>query len=487
MAIRTRIEELRQRLSKSDLRLWQTFFLLYEFVDETSGAALGWFGVDPDALERVPFTTMLSTWSKELREHALVDMAFPRILEIADLGAALSAAHAADSVSPATSLQFVSALLVIEHAYRGLHPAEVSDDDTMHFAELRTKLRKGEPLFPHERLRVYTRPRRTAGRIGRGQPDLNSLLRHLVVAKPPANLQLTYACYFPLSARARGGFRRIGIVPTVTRASELQWTRDGDNRYSVEIKPTASAAISTRVQTALAELVSRGADLVVLPELVGAEWLEQFIADWMSMQPSHVQLPALVVAGTRLAHDEDGRVRNRAHVLGAKGELAWTQDKLHAYTFRAEDQHQANCPLGTVDLCHRTEAIAVDPRTLTIMDLSSSQRVVLLTCEDFAQEEPHTASIRALQATLVLVPVMAPGRAQEDQTWLHRRGMDYVQQPGAASVIANSGALVLTHQGASASYAQVLADPRVHGDWEMISCPGEPVPMAWFIDLDRGI
>lgn len=487
MAIRTRIEGLRRQLSEPDLRLWQAFLVLYEFIDETPGASLGWFGVDPNALERVPFATMLGAWSKELREHALANAAFPRMLEIADLGGALSEAHAADSVSAGTSLQFVTVLLVIEHAYRGLHPAEVSADDTMHFAELRTMLRKGESLFPHERLRVYTRPRRAAGRTSRGQPDLNSLLRHLVVAAPPANLKLTYACYFPLSARARGGFRRIGIVPTVAHARELQWTRDGDNRYRVEIEPAARAAISTRVQTALAELVSRRVDLVVLPELVGAEWLDQFIADWMASQSSHVRLPALVVAGTWLAPDESGRMRNRAHVLGAKGELAWTQDKLHAYTFRAEDQDLANYPLGTDDLCHRTEAIAVDPRKLTIVDLSSSQRVVLLTCEDFAQEEPHTASIRALQATLVLVPVMAPGRAGEDQTWLHRRGMDYVQQPGAASVVANSGALVVTHQGASASYAQVLADPRVKGVWEGISIPGERAPMAWFIDLDREI
>ncbi len=461
--------------------------MLYEFIDQTPGASLGWFGVDPDALERVPFAAMLSAWSKELREHALADAAFPRMLDIADLGAALSEAHAADTVAAETSLQLVTALLVIEHAYRGLHPAEVSVDDTMHFAELRTMLRRGEPLFPHERLRVYTRPRRTVRRMSRGQPDLNSLLRHFVVAEPPANLQLTYACYFPLGARGRGGFRRIGVVPTIAHADELQWSKEGDNRYRVEINTTARTAVWRRVEAALVQLVSRRADLVILPELSGAEWLDDFIADWMVAQPSHARLPALVVAGTRLARDEGGRLRNRAHVLGPRGELAWTQDKLHAYTFTAENQRDANCPLGSDDLCHRTEAIAVDPRKLNIVDLSSSQRVVLLTCEDFAQEAPHTASIRALQATLILVPVMAPGRAGEEQTWLHRRAMDYIQQPGAASVVANSGALVLTHQRTAASYAQVLADPRVQGHWEGIPITGEPVPMAWFMDLDREI
>ncbi len=487
MTLHVRIEQLRQRLVEPDMRLWEVFLTLFEFIEQTPGASLRWFGTDPDALERLPFNAALKTWSAPLREHALGNIAFANVLDIAGLGIALDQIYAAGEVSNETSLALITALLVIEHAYRGLHPAEISPDDSMHFVELRTRLRQLQSLFDHERFHVITRPRRTFARIGRGQANLNSFLRHLVVVEPPNDFELEYSCYFPMRGRARSGFRRIGIVPTIAHAGELTWACEGDNRYTVEVSAAARTAVGARVLAALEELGRRKTDLVVLPELVGADWLDQVIEEWMGSARPDDERPTLVVAGTRMTVDSAGQIRNKAHMLAGNGELIWTQDKLHAYTFTEIEQRSANCPLGHDDIRHRTEAIAVDPRKLTIVDLSSSQRVVVLICEDFAQEDPHAASIRALQATMLLVPVMAGGREREDQTWLHRRGMDYVQQPGAASVVANSGALVLTDRDVAASYSQVLADPRVRGAWVPIQVAGEPIPIAWFIDLDRPV
>jgi hypothetical protein len=185
---------------------------------------------------------------------------------------------------------------------------------------------------------------------------------------------------------------------------------------------------------------------------------------------------------------QDGeRIRNRAHVYDSEGELVWTQDKLHAYRFTSQEQQSGNFPLGDKGVVDRIEAIDVEPRTLYVVDLSSTQRVSVLTCEDFIQPDPHRAVLAEIMATTILVPIMGGARENPGNDWIHDAALTYVRHPGATSVMANSGALIGLHgAGRKENFGQIVSAPRVDVLWVSIKNAADE-PLAWLARLARTV
>ncbi|WP_281848699.1 hypothetical protein [Dyella sp. GSA-30] len=340
----------------------------------------------------------------------------------------------------------------------------------------------------HGDLNVFPRPSRHMFPEVRGQSSLSELLDFLTVVRTGPNLSLDYQPLFDTLASEGGEFRRIGIIPAIHSAGELVWSKVGEDRYSIaETEP--ADLVASRVCLALNWLAEQGADLVLLPELVSGPRLVAAIAGHLGrMQGQGLTPPAMVLAGTYMAQDEYGHPRNRAVLLDSDGVELWTQDKLHAYRFTADEQGRAGHPLGKDDVQDRDEQIAVEPRTIVVADLSAAMRVVVLTCEDFIQDRPHRATLADIDITALWVPVMSgPRPAPPAQGWINDAAMHYVRHPGATSVVANSGALLdAAHRSDHWQYSEVRASPRTVPRWEALK-DEQGLPIAWLGVLDRAM
>ncbi len=355
---------------------------------------------------------------------------------------------------------------------------------------LRTNLRKGQPLFGHGSLSVYPKPMRLFSPECRGQSSLSELLDVLTVVHPTPHLRLDHYTVPYVGEPGADGFRNIGIVPAIRNSSELVWKRESNDRYSVWELPQTEA-IHVRIREALDLLLHMGADLVLLPELVAGPELVGMLSTYLAQRSSaRLPTPLLLLAGTQMVSDGDGPRRNRAIILDGAGTEVWSQDKMHAYCFTAAAQGETGHPLGVDELVDRHEDIAVEPRVLVVVDLSPSQRLVVLTCEDFIQEQPHRSMVVDICATTLLVPIMAPKRGEPpSQGWITDAAMNYVRRPGATSVVANSGALILGGEEAMQAwqFAEIRSSPRLTSVWEPVMSPTGGPPVAWLARLDRRV
>jgi len=464
------------------------FLALFNFIDESPNGRFGWLALGERAICGVAYHRQLTVWQKSIRESISSESEVHWIHEIAKLGESLGEISTRGEISKHASLSLVIALKVLDSAFRGVHPGEVSyASDGAGYIALRTRVRGGLPLFESEGRQVFPRPRRLAQPELRGQGRLNELLDSLVVVPRSALLQVINLTAFAVDSPGIDGFKSIGIIPTINAHDELEWTKELGDRYSVAEKVALRAVIHARVGEALSRLLDEGAELILIPELVSSLGLNEFIADEIdSRRRKGLPTPYLVLAGTHMAQDGE-RIRNRAHVYDTEGELVWAQDKLHAYRFTSQEQQSGNYPLGDKDVVDRIEAIDVEPRTLYVVDLSSTQRVTILTCEDFIQPDPHRAVLAEIMATTILVPIMGGARGNPDNDWIHDAALTYVRHPGATSVMANSGALIGLHgAGRKENFGQIVAAPRVEVVWVSLkNAAGEP--LAWLARLARAV
>ena len=464
------------------------FLAVYRFIDSTDSGRFGWLRLGEQVIYGPECDSLIVDWRTRLRESVDSDSLFDG-LEVAGLGATLDAIAASGTISRENSKDLVVALRVLDAAFRGVHIAEVSSSiDSLGFVRLRTRLRKGEPLFEGGELKVYPKPKRLAQVEVRGQARLSDLLDVLTVLRVSPHLRVVYDSMFGAAIHGPEGFQKIGLVPTIHVASELAWSHELNHRYSIRESAAMQDAVHTRVRSALDLLLANGADLILLPELVSGPELVTMLKDYLrDRQLAGQPNPALVLAGTQMA-DDDGLKRNRAVVLDSWGDVAWHQDKMHAYCFTADEQVKARLPLGNDDLVDRLEDIDLEPRVLTVVDLSPSQRVVVLTCEDFAQDLPHRSAVSDICATTLLVPIMAVGReSHRVQGWITDAAMNYVRHPGATSIVANSAALVEWRGTLDEwwNFGEIRSSPRLNVAWEgLVDVPGTP-PIAWLATLAR--
>lgn len=489
MSVAERATELAELL-RAGMEPAQLFLRLYGFIDNLPNGRFGWFSLGPSAVHGVECDSKIRDFSGVARQCIVDDTQLPDAIAFSGLGAVLDSIVVDGVVTDQHSRDLVIALRVLDSAFRGIHSADSPvgfDSDAV--LNLRTNLRLGLPLLAWGDLQAYPKPQRVQQPEIRGQSSLNELLDILTVISVSPHLQISYKVQFAHAAPGADGFKRVGIIPTVFEAHELLWTKGANSTYRVQEHVDHEAGIRRRVLGALGELVARNADLVLIPELVSGPKLLSAISEYLNARAVVGRWnPCLLLAGTMLVNATDGTKRNRAVVLNGTGSQAWIQDKLHAYCFTAGEQARCGFPLGDAGVVDCHEEISVEPRSVAITDISPSQRVVVLTCEDFIQVFPHRPLLIELGVTTVLVPIMAGGRAAPPaEGWVSEGAMQFVRHPGSASVMANSGTLV----GPPAEYShwwnfsEIRASPRVTIRWEEIRVDGEI--QGWLAHLDRPV
>lgn len=489
MSVGTEAREL-HRVLASGVSTERAFLALYRFLANSPSGSFGWMGTEGLPVDGVACDRQIVAWAAELRRSLDDEVPIAEPTRICEIGALLEEVARSNQISPNQSQGLVIALRVLDAAFRGVHVAEVGlTSDSVGLMRLRSNLRLGKPLFKRGSLQVFPKPRRTHVPDRRGQPGISQLLDVLTVVDVPQQIKASYQLILDGVPPASRGFERIGILPTIQHFNELHWTCEGDARYSIAESAAAEAQVHPRVSSALKLLLDANAEVVLMPELVSGPRMHDLVTGVLkSRMRVGESTPVLLVAGTAMLNDSEGKPRNRARVLDAYGDVAWEQDKMHAYRFTGTDQDKAGNPLGA-DAVDRHELIAVEPRTLVVVDLSGHQRVVLLTCEDFNQDEPHRNVIASFEATTILVPIMAGKRDSEDVGWVNEAAMRYVRHPGAASIVANSGTLLQTDAEREQwwQFGHIRASPQVSSAWEALrERPGGPV-LAWIARMSRVI
>ncbi|MCR6625335.1 MAG: hypothetical protein NVV67_03500 [Pseudoxanthomonas sp.] len=463
----------------------EAFLALFKLIDGTPNGRFGWLGHGEGAVSGDEFAREDHRWRPLLRRSIGEETEFPLFPQISRLEYTLSELAAGEPMTSERSKDLVIGLRVLDAAFHGVHPGEVLPaDDKDGFVNLRTKVRMGAPLFEADGLKVFPKPRRVNPVDLRGQGRLTDLLSNLAVVASGPHLEVVNIYAFTGKALGPSSFSRIGVIPAIDAHTELLWRKEAHNRYSVEQHPGFAATVQARVRDALNLLADRNVELVLLPELVSSPALiallgEELASRSLAGQPN----PHLVLAGTQLIRGGTTS-RNQALVLNGSGDTLWRQDKLHAYRFTAHEQTGAGLPMGSDELADRIEAIDVEPRVLHIVDLSASQRIVVLTCEDFVQPDPHSATIADIAATTLLVPIMSGARRGPSEGWIHDAAMGYIRRPGATCVVANSGAL-LGADREGWQFGHIAAVRRVSEDWEPL--PDAAAPIAWLAELPHSV
>lgn len=477
---------------QAGLNAEDAFLALFAFIDSTPSGRFRWFTLGEGAVFGVECDLEIRQWWDTLRDSINEHSPALDLMALADLGDTLGAIIANGDITPSDSKNLVIALRTLDAAFVGVHAADaLIDNDLPGLVRLRQNLWQGRPLFSHGELRVYPKPSRHAAPERRGQSRLTELLNVLTVVRDNEHLQVDVRLATSIAKIGQEGVRLIGIIPAIQHVSELRWAREPNCRYSIA-EHEDTDVVHTRIRAALDALIARGAQVIVMPELVSGEALIRMLKDYLFERSRQgLTTPAFLLAGTYMTTDaHDGLRRNRAIVLDGEGNEVWRQDKMHAYRFSASDQTQTGHPLGQDDLADRDEDICLEPRNLVVVDVAPSQRLVVLTCEDFLQDDPHRLVIADLSVTTLLVPIMAPTRQQPpSQGWVRDAAMNYVRHPGATIVVANSGTLLMSAESRNQWWqlGDVLSSPRIAPHWEPLPGPAGQPPVAWLVQLDRAV
>lgn len=462
---------------------------IFEFCAEHREACWGWIPLGDEQIEGYPLDKVISRARPILRDAFLEERPVQGVAELVDVRSSLRAIVGSGRITAENSAEVVRGLRAIDDALRGFHSARVVGiSDSMKAALLRGQLRTGKPLAVIDQFALYPRPAR-AKIPERGQGDPGMLLQHVAVIRRVADFDVRLAVHLQDALADQTQFKRVGVVPVVHHHRELAWQPIGASRYRVDEDPSTSEAIKNRVDRALDEIASQNAQVVLMPELVSGPRLRSAVAARLGERSLRGEAtPLITLCGTSL-EDVEGTTRNQAAVLDGEGDVVWTQNKLHAYRFSAEEQSAVGFPLGPAP-ADRQEAIDIAPSALVVVDLSANLRVVVLICEDLIQAPPHAVAIQQMGVTTVLAPIMdkapnlRPDTALPDLGWLEHGALAYVRHPGASTFIANSGTLVVQNRDHHWSYAHAFTVPRSKSDWRAVPADeARAPPIGWILDL----
>jgi predicted amidohydrolase len=326
----------------------------------------------------------------------------------------------------------------MDSVFWGLMSGPTMSYRSAYLSEYRFLYRSGESLIHDARIGGLLLPRST--RKASPARAVADLFDNMVRIELPTACEVDYNILDQTSTHA-DGLLRLGVIPAIQQASELEWQADIHRRtYQVRLAAAAEASVVNRTLAALDWLLSKEAEIILMPELVSSTTLLRRIKQWRASRVS--SFPRLIVAGSHLCPSTAtvGKLANRAHIIGSSGMEMWAQNKMNPYTYTAQHQIACNHLLSTppVDLVEDIDRL---PVIVAVRDTLAGERLAVLICEDFARDLPHRATLVSMGVNRLLVPVMNGARGSAHD-WIARHGITYANEPFAVSLVANSATLV---------------------------------------------
>jgi len=276
----------------------------------------------------------------------------------------------------------------------------------------------------------------SAARSVRGN-SLRQFYGNLLRVGPAADQGVDYGVSSSIPTKPPGAALIVGFIPTVHAAGEMSWSIER-GAFHVRLNPKFEKKVIERVIRSLEWLLSRRADVIVIPELVSSIALRERVGEELRSHAAHT--PLLVVCGSEAVRSDSPTKRtNRAFVLGPSGRELWTQDKHHPYSISAEQiaQWGLQRQLGKVK---RNEVGTSTRKKVVIRDIPGSGRFCVVVCEDLARSEPVQNAIRDFGVDMGVVVVM--NGLFSESGWRLRHAVNLAEEPGSRIAIGNSCAIL---------------------------------------------
>lgn len=126
---------------------------------------------------------------------------------------------------------------------------------------------------------------------------------------------------------------KIALSP-IASYQDMHWQHKDKHFWCSGVKD--EQALESRIIEVLELAHKHGVGMLLFPELVMTEYLQQKISDWLNEYNAFEPAICLVVVGTRHIFIEDKKYANRCTVFNCIGDVLWEQDKSQRFELTAD-------------------------------------------------------------------------------------------------------------------------------------------------------
>lgn len=237
--------------------------------------------------------------------------------------------------------------------------------------------------------------------------------------------------------------KTVGLAPIAEDADDLAFTphKRGGRPY-LDARPRDVDLLQTRLINSVTTLLDRGAELIVLPELVVPQETADVLATALKARPTP-RPEAMIVCGSGLTTmaGDTGLHFNEAVVLNGYGLELFRQRKIHP--FNMGNHRMRECGIPFADGCeNRPHMEDIEPCTeIMVRDLTGVGRTMVAICEDLEQFDPIGDTVMATRPDWVITPVL--DISQKPGRWTHQRSIELGRKTGAQFVVSCSASLTV--------------------------------------------
>lgn len=274
--------------------------------------------------------------------------------------------------------------------------------------------------------------------------NLETQFEYLTVLRPAtAQYSIQIEVVPPRLSPLDGPPKFVGLAPIAEDADDLNFTTEkrGGRPY-LDAHPRDVALLQKRLIDGVVSLLDRGADLIVLPELVVPQETADALAAALKARPAP-RPDAMIVCGSGLTtlSGATGLRFNEAVVLNGHGLELFRQRKIHP--FNMGDQRMRECGIPFADgFENKPHMEDIEPHTeIKVRDLIGMGRTIVAICEDLEQYSPIGEIVMATRPDWVLTPVLDV--SQEPGRWTHQRSIELGRKTGSQFVVSCSTSLTV--------------------------------------------
>jgi hypothetical protein len=189
---------------------------------------------------------------------------------------------------------------------------------------------------------------------------------------------------------------KIALSP-IASYQDMHWQHKDKHFWCSGVKD--EQALESRIIEVLKLAYQHGVGMLLFPELVMTENLQQKISDWLKKYNAFEPVICLVIAGTRHVFIGHEKYANRCTVLNFIGDVLWEQDKSQRFELTADiAQALLNADSAVFEPSHFAEKF--------VMCRTKLGRIATPICLDFIKAE---GLWQKLAIDIFLVPAMSSG------------------------------------------------------------------------------
>lgn len=324
---------------------------------------------------------------------------------------------------------------------RGLYPLLEAMKAERTAADCYAKVPEGT-VIPKGQLTVYRDAEEAETASGVNFSAQFQFLTFVATLEPP--YQVEYRVYTPSQFGGAGPASLIGIAPIAEDKDDLEFVSTAQGAHPfLDAKPASVVDLGQRLINAVVTLLDQDTKIIVLPELISSSNAVSELVKVLKRRPPSLS-STLIVCGSGLSTEKcstTGKPYNEAIVLDERGEVLFSQHKVHLFNMNAERMKECLIPFATgCDGRNHLEDVASGKR-LFVCDFQGIGRVMILICEDLEQAKITGETVFDVRPDWILTPVLDV--KQKLGRWTHQRAIEIGRRTLSRIVISSSATLTV--------------------------------------------